>query len=360
MKKYLLVSLPALFLALALVMEGCLGGVGQSQPTPTPYPTPVRTTYTVQRGDIIVNLNVSGDIEPRALETVSFPMDGTVGKVYVQLNESVTRGELLADLQELAGLQAQAQEAGRAVQRAQINVEIAQELLAKYQAEGASPYDLKIQELQVQLAQLDLDDVLSKYGLADSTSSLDAINAQLNQARVFAPVDGVIISEVNPGQAVTSGSVAFAIGDPNRMDMVANLATAQADSQLKQMVEGMPVTVSLDAHPDVQLSGKIRQLPSPYGTGDANSTTIRVALDQAPSRDTYQAGDNATVHIQLVNKLGVLWLPPAAIHQVGGRTFVIVNAPSGLQRIDITIGVQSPDKIEVVSGLTEGQVVIGQ
>lgn len=348
------------FLTLVLLLGGCVGAGGRSEPTPTPYPTPVRTTYTVARGDIVIQLNVSGDIEPRTLETVGFQMDGHVGKVYVQLNESVTKGELLADLQELTNLQAQAQETGRAVQRAQINVEIAQELLAKDQAQGASPYDIKIQELQVQLAQLDLDEVLSKYGLSDSTSSLDAINAQLNQARVFAPVDGVIISTVNPGQAVTSDSVAFAIGDPNRMDMVANLATAEADNQLKQMVEGMPVTLTLDARPDIQLSGKIRQLPSPYGTGDANSTTIRVALDQAPSKDTYQAGDKATVHIQLANRLGVLWLPPAAVRQVGGRTFVIVNTASGLQRIDITIGVQTTDKIEIVSGLTEGQVVIGQ
>jgi HlyD family secretion protein len=344
----------------ALLLAGCAGGLGNSAPTPTAYPTPVRTTYTVQRGDIIVNLTISGDIEPRALQTVSFQMDGTVGKVYVQLNESVTKGELLAELQELAGLQAQANEAGRAVQRAQINVEIAQELLAKRQAEGASPYDIKIQELQVQLAQLDLEDVLSKYGLSDATSSLEAVNAQLNRARVFAPVDGVIISEVNPGQSVTSSSPAFAIGDPNRMDMVATLATAQADNQLKQMYEGMPVTITLDARPDVQLSGKIRQLPSPYGTGEGNTTTVRIVLDQAPSKDTYQAGDKATVHIQLANKLGVLWLPPAAIHQVGGRTFVIVNGTYGLERLEITIGLQTPDKIEIVSGLNKGQVVIGQ
>jgi RND family efflux transporter MFP subunit len=360
MKRFYNVGTSAGLLLLVLLLGGCASGLVESQPTPTPYPTPVRTTYTVQRGDIVINVAASGDIEARALETVSFSMDGTVGKVYVQLNESVTKGELLADLQELAGLQAQAQAAGRAVQRAEINVEIAQELLAKDQAEGASPYDVKIQALQVQLAQLDLADVLSKYGLADSTTSLEAINAQLNQARVFAPIDGVIISEVNPGQSVTTGTTAFTIGDPKDMDMVATLATAEADSQLKQMYEGMPVTVSLDATPDVSLSGKIRQLPSPYGTGDPNTNIIRVAIDQAPSKDTYQAGDKATVHIQLANRLGVLWLPPAAVHQVGGRTFVVVTGPSGLERVDITIGLQTADKVEILSGLSAGQVVIGQ
>lgn len=353
------VTLLAPFLALTLVLGGCAGGPGRSEPTPTPYPTPVRTTFMVQRGDIIVNLAISGDIEPRALDTVSFQMDGHVGKVYVQLNESVTKGELLADLQELTDLQAQAGEAGRAVQRAQINLEIAQDLLAKYKAEGSSSYDIQIQELQVQLAQIDLEEVLSKYGLTDTTTSLEAVNAQLNKAKVFAPVDGVIVSVVSPGQSVTSTSVAFVIGDPNRMDGVATLATAQADDQLKQMFEGMPVTATLDARPDVQLTGKIRQLPSPYGTGSSDNTTVRVVLDQAPSKDTYLAGDKITVHIQLANKLGVLWLPPAAIHQTGGRTFVLVDSASGPQRVPITIGYQTQDKIEILAGLNEGQMVIG-
>ncbi len=353
-------SILSLFLVVSLLLGGCSGGLSKSQPTPTPYPTPVRTTFTVQRGDIIVNLDISGDMQPRALDTVSFQMNGTVNKVYVTPNEFVTKGELLADLQELAGLQAQADQAGRDVQVAQINLEIAQELLAKYQAEGQSPYDIKIQELQVQLAQIALDAVLSKYGITSTNNPLDAVNAQLDQAKVFAPVDGVIIFEVKPGQSVTSTTVAFTIGDPNQMDMVAPLANAQAENQLKQMFEGMPVTVTLDAKPDVKLTGKIRQLPSPYGTGASGDNTVRVALDQAPSKDTYQAGDSATVHVQLANKLGVLWLPPAAIHQVGGRTFVIVDSPSGLQRLDITIGLQTEDKIEILSGLKEGQVVIGQ
>jgi multidrug efflux pump subunit AcrA (membrane-fusion protein) len=107
------------------------------------------------------------------------------------------------------------------------------------------------------------------------------------------------------------------------------------------------------------MTGKVRELPSPYGTGAGGTTNVRVVLDQPPSKDTYQSGDKITIRAELANKKGVLWLPPAAIHQVGGRTFVIADTGMGPQRIEIEIGVQTQDKVEITSGLTEGQVVIG-
>jgi macrolide-specific efflux system membrane fusion protein len=71
-------------------------------------------------------------------------------------------------------------------------------------------------------------------------------------------------------------------------------------------------------------------------------------------------GDTVTVLVEQANKTGILWLPPAAIREVGGRTFVIVNETKGPKRIDIEIGLQTADKVEISSGLDEGQVVIGQ
>jgi RND family efflux transporter MFP subunit len=346
--------LPVLFTLLAGCGQGPGGGA-----TPTPYPTLARVTYTVQRGDIVINGKLSGQIEPVPVSSVSFPMDGHVDHVYVQPNEAVTKGELLADLVELQDLEAKAQEIRRAVERAQINLEMAQTLLAKYQSGGFSSYDVKLQELNVQLAQINLEEVLAQYGLPDASTALDAIDAQVNAARVYAPVDGLIISEVAPAQVVTKDSVAFVIGDANQLEAVTTPDTSPPQDVLKMMFEGMPVTVVSDAKPDVQMTGKVRQLPSPYGTGESSNLLVRIVMDQPPSKDTYQAGDKVTVKVELANKKGVLWLPPAAIHQVGGRTFVIADMGLGPQRIEIEIGLQTQDKVEIVSGLTEGQTVIG-
>jgi multidrug efflux pump subunit AcrA (membrane-fusion protein) len=282
-----------------------------------------------------------------------------VDHVYVQPNEAVTKGELLADLTELKDLENKAAEIRLAVERAQIDLQIAQTLLAKYKAGGFSTYDIQLQELNVRLAEINLAEVLAQYGLGDATTALDAIDAQVDAARVYAPRNGLIITGTNSGRVVTTDTVVFVIGDPNKLEVVAAPDTSPPEDVLKQMVEGMPVIVISAARPDQQITGKIRQLPSPYGTGDSGNVTVRIVLDQAPSATTYQSGDKVSVRVQLANKKGVLWLPPAAIHQVGGRTFVIADSGLGPQRIEIEIGVQTQDKVEIVSGLKEGQVVIG-
>jgi multidrug efflux pump subunit AcrA (membrane-fusion protein) len=106
------------------------------------------------------------------------------------------------------------------------------------------------------------------------------------------------------------------------------------------------------------LTGKIRQLPSPYGTGASDDKVVHVLLDKAPSADTYQLGDKVTVVIQLASKQDVVWLPPDAIRNAGGRTFVIINSESGPKRVDVELGLQTRDMVEILSGLDEGQVVV--
>lgn len=363
MKKKFLISIVS-FVAI-LLLVGCVSA--SSAVTPTPYATPVRKTYTVSRGDIVINTELFGQVTPRTLKTVYFGMDGHVGDVYVQVNDTVKKGQLLANLDELKTVLASATNTQGAIQRAIDNLEIAQLTLAKYKAGGASSYDIQIQEKYVDLAQLDFNETLIKNGIdptsfgttGDLQEQVDnakaLLQAQVDKAKTFAPIDGIIISGVNPGRVVSSTTIAFAIGDASHMEIVANIL----DEQLKDMYEGMPVSVSPDNKPDVKWTAKITQLPSPYGTGDANDKTVHLTLDQTPPAADFKSGDNVTVTVQLANKTGILWLPPDAVRQVGGRTFVIVNSANGPKRLDIDIGLKTTDKIEIVAGLTEGQVVVG-
>jgi multidrug efflux pump subunit AcrA (membrane-fusion protein) len=358
MKKNYLVSLSCLFLIFSLLLVGC--GTDQSDLTPTPFPTSVKKTYSVQRGDIVINVELFGRVTPLALASAYFQMDGHVGDVYVQVNDAVKKGQLLADLVELKTLQAQTVEISDSIKRAQIALQIAQLTLEKYKAGGASGFDIQIQEKQVELAQMDLDEVLIKYGIDPSTDALDALDASVNKAKVFAPVEGVIISGVNPGRAVATTTVAFTIGDGTQSEILASVDPGTSDETIKNMFEGMPVVVTPNSQPNLQWSGKIHQLPSPYGTGSSEDKNIHIVLDQIPSAGDLKFGDTVTVLVQQSNKIGILWLPPAAIREVGGRTFVIINGTNGPKRLDIDAGLKTADKVEIISGLEEGQVVIGQ
>ena len=348
-----------LFMALAWVLSACGSGQVVSEVTPTPFPTPVRPTFTVQRGDFAIDAKLNGRVSPLALHTVYFQIDGQVSEVLANVNDVVTEGQLLGELAEAREIKANAEETQRALRRIQIDLEIAKLTLEQYKAQGKSPNEIKIQELQVELAQMDYDQKLAELGIEPNAVVVDELDAQIAQARAFAPADGTIIAAVNVGRKVTPSTPAFILGDPRQLEIVASLDESKGDSELKEMFEGMPVIVSLDAKPDVKFNGTIRQLPSPFGTGSSEDRIVHIVLDVAPSATTYQSGDKITATVQLASKEGVLWLPPDAIRSAGGRTFVIINSESGPKRVDIEIGLQTRDMVEIVSGLTEGQVVVG-
>jgi RND family efflux transporter MFP subunit len=350
---------PALFVALSILLAGCGTQPVASEATPTPYPTPVRETFTVQRGDMTVEAKLSGRVSPLALHTVYFQMNGQVREVFANINDEVTEGQLLGELAEAQELRAQSDEIRRVIRRAQIDLEIAQLTLEQYKSQGRSENEIKIQELQVELAQMNLDETLQSLGIDPQSTVVDELDAQVAQARVFAPAAGTVISAVNVGRNVTSTTPAFILGDPDELEVIADLDASKGDTEVREMYEGMPVTVTLDVDPDVQLTGTIRQLPSPYGTGESDDRAVHVVMDSPPSASTYQTGDKVTVTIQLASKEGVLWLPPDAIRSAGGRTFVIINSENGPERVDIEIGLQTRDRVEIVSGLAEGQVVVG-
>lgn len=342
-----------------LLLSAC-GTQTVNEATPTPYPTPVKETFTVQRGDIVIEAKLSGRVSPLALHTVYFQMSGQVSEVLVNANDAVVQGQLLGELAEAREIKAAVLEQQNVIRRAQIDLEIAKLILDQYRTQGKSPSEIRIQELQVELAQMTLDETLSNLGIDPETYTPDDIESQIAKARAFAPADGTIIAAVGTGRKVNTDTPAFILGDPNKLEVVVQLDESKADAEVKEMFEGMPVIVTLDAKSDAKLTGKIRQLPSPYGTGTAEDRAVHIILDAAPSANTYQSGDKVTAVIQLASKQNALWLPPDAIRKAGGRTFVIVNSEAGPKRVDVELGLQTRDRVEIVSGLAEGQVVVGQ
>ena len=72
-------------------------------------------------------------------------------------------------------------------------------------------------------------------------------------------------------------------------------------------------------------------------------------------------GELATVIIVLEEKDDVIWLPPAAIRTFQGRSFVVVQGDDGSQRrVDVRLGIESDERVEILEGLEAGQTVIGE
>jgi multidrug efflux pump subunit AcrA (membrane-fusion protein) len=347
-----------LVLAFALLLSACGAGAAGVETAPTPYPTPIKETFTVQRGDIVIEAKLSGRVTPLALYTVYFEMNGQVGESFVNVNDVVTEGQLLGELVEAREIKAKAQEMQNVIRRAQIDLEIAQLTLEQYRTQGRSQAEIQIQKLQVELAQMNLDETLLSMGIDPETYEPDDVDSQIAMARAYAPANGTIIAAVSAGRKLNSSTAAYVLGDPDKLEVVVQLDESKGDDEVREMFEGMPVIITLDANPNNPLTGKIRQLPSPYGTGDSEDRSVHILLDAAPSATTYQNGDKVTAVIQLASKSDVLWLPPDAIRTAGGRTFVIINSEAGPKRVDVELGLQTRDMVEIISGLDEGQVVV--
>jgi hypothetical protein len=54
-----------------------------------------------------------------------------------------------------------------------------------------------------------------------------------------------------------------------------------------------------------------------------------------------------------------LWLPPQAIRIFEGRRFVLVQDGEVQRRVDVKVGLTGEDRVEIVEGLADDQIVIG-
>ena len=70
-------------------------------------------------------------------------------------------------------------------------------------------------------------------------------------------------------------------------------------------------------------------------------------------------GEAASVTVVVDEHANTLWLPPAALRTFQGQDSVLVESGGVQRRVDVRVGLKSADKVEILEGLEEGQVVVG-
>jgi hypothetical protein len=135
---------------------------------------------------------------------------------------------------------------------------------------------------------------------------------------------------------------------------------------MEELSEGMVVQIGVNNRPGEVLTGVIRQLPFPYGSGGEGAAgegddLARIQFDDLEQAiGLYERGDRVFIRVVVTQREDVLWLPPQAIRDFNGRKFVVIQEGDVQQRIDVTLGIVSEERVEITSGLEEGQVVVGQ
>lgn len=227
--------------------------------------------------------------------------------------------------------------------------------------------DLEIQKQQLQKAELDFDNLKSAAdsqlvkNLERATLSVERLQAMVDETQVVSPIAGKVTSvAVYEGRDVQAYRTAFVVADETKLEITAE----PMSSQLQRLSEDMAAGVILSAYPGKELPAKIIQLPYPYGKGGGTATLEEADklthIDVDPQDLALNAGDLVKVIVTIERKDDVLWLPPAAIRTFSGRRFVVVEEDGRQRRVDVTTGIESAERVEILDGLEKGQVVVGQ
>lgn len=358
--------------------------------TPTPIPTRVvarKPTYTVKQGEIVDELTFSGRIAAVKQEDLFFRSGGRVRAVFFKRADMVEAGDVIAELEidnlerELISanldleraqvrLDAAIRELGYAQQSAQASLEIAQLQLSQLRRQiPVSQEDIAIQERRVSMAQVSVNrlshgvDPLLANDVERAGLQVTKLEKAIEDARVTAPFDGQLQSiSLLAGQAVDPYKNVVSIADVENLEISADLLSNQMD----KLEEGMTTSITLVSRPGLELEGTVRKLPFPFGGSRAGSTvedldkSTRITLPQSASEAEFEEGDLVRVVVELERKDGVLWLPPQALRNFDGRRFAVIQDGEAQSRVDVTVGIQTSERVEIEEGLDEGQVVVGQ
>ena len=303
--------------ALAVLLAGFAGWQLLKPKAPKdPYRTEV-----VTQGDITKSVSASGSLQALVTVDVGSQISGQILQVFVDFNDQVRRGQVLATLDpqtyvsrlrqgqaeiqarqaSVAQAQAQAAEAQAAYNRTKTLFD--QGIMARAALETAEA-SWKSARANVQAAQA---------GVTQSRAALASTQTDLGRTRIVSPIDGVVISRsIEPGNTVAaslSAPVLFQIAqDLSKLEV--KITVDEAD--IGQVREGQTVRFTVDAFPDDTYTGVVTQVRKQPETSANVVAYIVIAQADNPG-GKLMPGMTANADIVLERRTGVMKVPAAAL-----------------------------------------------
>lgn len=356
---------------------------------------PNYATRTVRKGDLTVTVSATGNLKPINQVDVGSEQSGKITQVFVDVNDRVTKGQKLAELD--------TRRLSDAVEQNRAQVASAQAGVAQAQAQVALAKATLDRQLSVhQLSggrvpsKTELDSARATHqqaiaSLRAAQAQVDVARAQLSSAttnlsiaQIISPVTGVVLSrDIEPGQTVAASfnaPVLFTIAE-DLTQMEVEVSVDEAD--VGQVRDGQSATFAVDAFPGRTFPARITRVnvgsnastaSSSSTTSSSSSTGTVVAYTAVLSVDnadqTLRPGMTASADIVTQELHDVLLVPNAALRfkpstgKAGGITSILPG-PGRMRRGNarqVSFGAGSSQTVYVVD--EEGnpkavQVVIG-
>jgi HlyD family secretion protein len=384
-----------------LVVVLILTGVGIAAVKNSDPKIPAARLAKVTRGDIAKSVVATGPIQPITKVELKSKASGLVEKLYVDINQMVTKGQVLAQLDQQEILaQVAAQRAQLAAAEANVSTYAAN--IAQDKVNATAPdlpmyqetYERNLSMLKdgivsqqtldnaerdylgqknkrdASIAQIGVDQAKLKQAEAQvqqNKASLDQLNQQLSYTTLVAPIDGMVLSrDVEVGDAVSSilvlGSTAtlvMTIGDIHQVYVDGKVDEAD----IGNVYLGQPARIHVESFPNKTFDGKVTKI-SPLGVEKDNVTTfeVRVSIDNPGGE--IKALMTANAEIIVTEHHNALSVPEQAMSWDNNKNaFVFVPDPKskdGQNKVPVTAGISNGSRTEILSGLKEGDPVVLQ
>ena len=334
-------------------------------------------TVTVSKGDISNSVTATGTIEPVTEVEVGTQVSGIIDKIYVDYNSTVTKGQLIAEMD-----------------RATLQSELASQQATYDGAKAEYEYQKKNYERSKGLheksliSDTDFEQALYNYQKAKSSydsskASLAKAERNLSYATITSPIDGVVISrDVEAGQTVASGfetPTLFTIAaDLTQMQVVADVDEADIGG----VEEGQRASFTVDADPNDTFDGVVTQIrlgdaSSTNSTSSSSSTvvTYEVVISAHNPDQKLKPRLTANVTIYILDKKDVLSVPNKALRFVPEKPLIgandIVKDCEGEHKLwtregmtftahPVEVGISNGISTEIISGIAEGTKVVSE
>jgi HlyD family secretion protein len=334
--------------------------------------TPTYSLAPVERGDVVTLVTASGTLSPVVQVEVGSQVSGRIKELFVDYNDTVKRGQLVATIDpaiyESAVRQAEARVAAAQADLARAEAQAAG-AKAKYQrlaglrdTGAVAPVDVDVARADRRAADASVLSAQAAVTLAEA--SLVEAQANLTYTQITSPTDGVVVSvSVDVGQTVQasfSAPTLFVIAeDLRQMEVHTNVA----ESDVGQIVPDQKVEFTVDAYPERTFAGKVRQVRYAAQTV-SNVVTYDAVVTVANDDLKLRPGMTANVSFIVEERRGVLIVPniafryrPAGARSPAGGVWVLrAGKPAS---ITVRAGLSDGATTEVLgTGLREGDQVV--
>ena len=223
--------------------------------------------------------------------------------------------------------------------------------------------------LLVTLENVDLETALSnaEIALKNAKNSLSNVEKQLDNYNIKSPITGLVAYKNNKlGDIIsnfqsTSSKVMVTIVD----NSVKKFEMEVDELDIAKVKVGQEVIITIDALDGKEYMGKVSNINT-IGKSVAGITSYTVTVELENFPEIY-AGMNVDADIQITSIKDVIRVPLSAVRKgnvvykkVADETYQDEDSsvPMGYQKVEVEIGQNNSDYIEIVSGIEEGDTVL--